>query len=309
MISPLAAALLRQLAAEGVAGWLAEDASAPFAPARLRRFAEDGNFSGLLSASGSADAVREACDALLWVYEAADGDAGLVSAAVDHETSLAVDRPNLLVRIAPDGPGLRAVTATVAAGLGVDVSPVRSLDSCVEAMDAYFSGLELALAAGLSLRRLAAVISVPVGEIDAEVDARLARLASPEALRHRGTAALAVARLAFRMREERLGEEWWRVLRAAGARPPRLVWTAPLPHRLTALVGWRTAQAVSVEVLEEAVAHGVPNGDTLLKADEAGRAALAALDEVGIDMTEVFRVLGATCREDTGPVRQERPAG
>ncbi|MFJ2290919.1 hypothetical protein ACIOG7_04260 [Streptomyces sp. NPDC087894] len=307
MISPLAAALLRQLAAEGVAGWLAEDASAPFAAARLRRLAADGNFSGLRSAAGSADAVREACDALLWVYDASEGDAGLVSAALDRATGRAVDRPNLLVRISPDGPGLRAVTATVAAGQGVDVSPVRTLAGCAEAMDAYFSGLELALAAGLSLGRVGAVISVPVGEIDAEVDARLARLDSPEALRHRGTAALAVARLAFRVREERLGGEWWRVLRAAGARPPRLLWTAPLPHQLTALVGWGTGQAVSLERLEAAVVHGPPNGDTLLKAEEAGHAALAALDGVGIDMAEVFRAPDDTCQEGVGRIRPHDP--
>ncbi|MCM2413792.1 MULTISPECIES: hypothetical protein [unclassified Streptomyces] len=293
MISPLAAALLRQLAAEGVAGWLAEDAAVPFSQARLRRLTAKGTFSGLLSAAASADSVRDACDALLRLYEAGDGDDGFVSAAVDRDICRAVDRPNLLLRITPDEPGLRAATATVAAGYGIDIAPVCSLDDCVDAMDAYFTGLDLALAAGLPLERLTAVISVPVGQLDAEVDARLDRLASKEALDHRGTAALAVARLAFRIREEKLGEEWWRVLRAAGARPPRLLWTTPRPHQLTALVGWRTGQALSAEVLEEAVAHGAPRGDTLLKRDAAGRAALAGLDEVGIDMTEVSHALGA----------------
>lgn len=291
MISPPAAALLRQLAAEGVAGWLAENAASPFSRARLRRLTAKGIFRGLLSAAGTADSVRDACDALLRMYEAGDGDDGLVSAAVDRDTCRAVDRPNLLLRTTPDGPGLRAATSALAVGLGVDIAHVCCLDDCVEAMDAYFTGLEQALAAGLSLERLTAVISVPVGQLDAEVDARLDRLASKKALDHRGTAALAVARLVFRIREKKLGEEWWRVLRAAGARPPRLLWTEPRPHQLTALVGWRTGQAVSVEVLEEATAHGTPNGDTLLKRDAAGRAALAGLDELGIDMVEVSHAL------------------
>ncbi|MFD0023534.1 hypothetical protein [Streptomyces sp. NPDC058382] len=293
MISPLAAALLRQLAAEGVAGWLAEDAAAPFSRARLRRLTAKGTFSGLLSTAGTADSVRDACDALLRLYEAGDGDDGLVSAAVGRDVCRAVDRPNLLLRSTPDGPGLRAATAALAVGLGVDIAPVCTLDDCVEAMDAYFTGLERALSAGLSLERLTAVISVPVGQLDEEVDARLDRLASQKALERRGTAALAVARVAFRIREEKLGQEWWRVLRAAGARPPRLLWTAPRPHQLTALVGWRTGQAVSVEALEEAVAHGAPRGDTLLKRDAAGRAALAGLGELGIDMAEVSLALEA----------------
>ncbi|MEV7557087.1 transaldolase, partial [Streptomyces sp. NPDC089795] len=109
----------------------------------------------------------------------------------------------------------------------------------------------------------------------------------------RGTAAVALARQLHRLREERLGSDWWRVLRAAGAEPPSLVWTGVGPRHVGELIGWNTAQAASLEVLEAAGARGGLRGDTLLNAHEEARRALEALEALGVRMRDVARDLEA----------------
>ncbi|MFJ2750030.1 hypothetical protein [Streptomyces sp. NPDC087297] len=132
-----------------------------------------------------------------------------------------------------------------------------------------------------------------MGLLDAEVNARPAAPYGTGQETAHGTAALAVARRIYRAREERLGTDWWRVLRAAGAMPPGLLWTAPGPGRVGALVEWNTAQAAPPEVFETAARQVELRGDTLLNAHADGQGALAALEALRIRMADVARTLEA----------------
>ncbi|MFF5447502.1 transaldolase family protein [Streptomyces sp. NPDC012888] len=305
MMSQPAMELLKQLAAEGVSPWLA--AGGPeFLPGALYRPTGASLLHGAVVPDADPDAARRACDTLWDVFLTSGGRHGRVSVPVDprvaHDAQAllaearalraAVGRPNLLVRVPATAAGLAALADCLAEGISVDADLVFSAERYDEVLTAYLTGLERALAAGRPLHETVAVTSVPVGTLDTEVDTRLAGLpAGPDRDGARNTAAAAVARLMYRTREERMEGDWWRVLRAAGAVPPGLLWTAVEPRHIGALVGWNTGQAATADVLEEAVATGGLSGDTLLNAHEDGRKALALLEDLGIRMAEVTEVL------------------
>lgn len=344
-----ASALLQRLYAEGVAPWASRTA-APHpadAPHGAAAPARDGTagpaptpdrsepaiadpplpFVGALVPPSSPGAARRACDALLSVHRLTDGRHGHVSVPVDpraaHDARAltaaaralrrAVGRANLLVRVPATPAGLAALSDCLAEGVGVDVSLLFGAERYVRVLDAYFTGMERALAAGLSLHGLGCVTSFPVGPLDAAVRALLGRPPCGDADGEPWCAvALAVARQVFRLREERLASPWWRVLRSAGARPPRLLWTEPECRHIGALVGWNTAVALPAAVLEAAPDDLEPRGDTLLNRHAEGARTLAALERRGIPMAELARVLEArelSRLQHTWPAGPGGPAG
>ncbi|MGW0362883.1 transaldolase family protein [Streptomyces sp. NPDC002990] len=313
MLSRLAVGLLNRLAAEGVSPWLATAPGEESLAETLLRPAGAGPdgpplLQGAVAPVASVSAVRRSCDALGDIFSTSEGLYGRVSVPVDPRGAddpkalvaaaragqRAVDRPNVLMRIPATRAGLVALEECLSLGISVDADLIFSADRYEEVLEALLAGLERAFTAGLPLDGIVATASVPVGVLDAEVNTRLAALpvrAPADPATARGTAALAVARQIFRVREHWLCSDWWRVLRAAGAQPPGLLWTATAPQHIGSLIGWNTAQAASTEVFEAAARHVDLSGDTLLNAHGEGRGALEALEELGVRMTEVARAL------------------
>jgi transaldolase len=171
-----------------------------------------------------------------------------------------------------------------------------------DVLDAYFDGLELAAAAGVRPSTVGLVTSLPVGRIDAEFDARLDTIGTAAARALRGQGALAVARLTYRVHEQRLGTERWRALSAAGARPPRLMWTDttvtdpayPPTRYVDEFVAWGTASAMSLSTLD-AVARGSGlHGDTLTSQHERAAAVLGEFERIGVSHSAVAGRLDVT---------------
>ncbi|MCJ1678534.1 transaldolase [Streptomyces sp. APSN-46.1] len=304
MLRQPAIGLLKRLAAEGVSPWMTVADGEEFIP----------GFHGAVAPVLALETVRRACDALGNAFVESGGRQGRVSVPVDpwlgHDAESMVSaarsvhgdvgRPNLLIRIPATGAGLAALEECLSLGISVHADLIFSAERYEEVLGAYLAGMERALSRGLWLRRIAVVTSVPVGVLDAEVNSRLAAPANPgsanpgvTAAGARDTAAVAVARQLYRVREQRLGGEWWRVLRVAGAAPPGLLWTEVRPRHVSSLVGWNTAQAVTRGVLEAAAAAEQLRGDTLLNAHAEARRALDALDGLGIRMADVARELEA----------------
>jgi transaldolase len=206
------------------------------------------------------------------------------------------------MRIPATASGLAALEECLGLGISVDADLVFSAERYGEVLEAMLGGLERAFMAGLPLDTIVATASVPVGPLDAEVNARLARVSGsgPTA----ATAAEA-AREIYRVREQRLCSDWWRVLRAAGALPPGLLWTAAGVRHIGTLVGWNTAQAASAEVFETAAREVELAGDTLLNAHTQARRALDALEQLGVPMDEVARTLEA---DGLGRLQESWPA-
>ncbi|HEX9547485.1 MAG TPA: transaldolase, partial [Acidimicrobiales bacterium] len=184
--------------------------------------------------------VRWACDVLRPAYDATAGLDGRVSIEVDPrlaretEKTIAearalwwmVDRPNLFIKIPATREGLPAITQAISEGISVNVTLIFSLERHGEVIDAYMAGLEKAAAAGHDISQIRSVASFFVSRMDTEVDARLDKLGTPEAMALRGKAAIANARLAYELFEKKCAEERWQALAASGANVQRPLWAS-----------------------------------------------------------------------------------
>lgn len=193
--------------------------------------------------------IQLACDKLRSVYERSAGLDGRVSLEVSprlardtdgtvraaQRLAAAVDRPNLMIKIPATRECLPAITATLAAGISVNVTLIFSVARHREVMDAYFAGLEQRAARGGDLSALRSVASFFVSRVDSKVDgaieARLATLppgaterAELESLR--GKAAVANARLAYAAYEQTFAGARFAALRAQGAHVQRPLWAS-----------------------------------------------------------------------------------
>lgn len=303
MLSHQAGRLLGQLIAEGVSPWLAVEDGEALADAVRRRLLGDAFQAAVVPPGTPVPQVRLACDALLPLFTAGGGR-GQVSVPVDPRLAdragallagaralhAAVRRPNVLVRLPMTAAGRAVMTELLADGIGVHASLVLSEERCADVLDAYVEGMERALAAGVRLGDVLVAVSCPVGLLDAEADARLARSGATPAALPDGTAGRALARLLFRLREQRLAGDWWRVLRADGALPPRLLWTGGRAEDAAGLVGSNTALALSPQELERAARLGPLRGDTLLGKHLAAREAFTVLERLGVDLGEAAAV-------------------
>ena len=263
--------------------------------------------------------VRDACDLLRRVFDATDGVDGRVSLEVDPrlarntDATLAearhlwwlVDRPNLLIKIPATLEGLPAITACIGAGISVNVTLIFSLERYGAVMDAWLSGLEQAHSAGLDLTRLTSVASFFVSRVDSEVDKRLEKIGTDEAMALRGRAAIANARLAWSAFLKVTASERWQVLERAGAKVQRPLWAStgvkdPAyddTRYVVDLVAEGTVNTMPEGTLRAVADHGVvradaiatgPGGEDMLAGAVADMTALAAH---GIQVTDVTQVL------------------
>ena len=184
--------------------------------------------------------VRAACDIMRPAYDRSGGRDGRVSIEVDpriaHDTDRTtaearglwwlVDRPNLFIKIPATLAGLPAITATLAAGISVNVTLIFSVERYKAVLDAFLEGLEQRAAGGGSLAGIESVASFFVSRVDTEVDKRLDQIKSGDAARLRGQAAVANSRLAYEVYEQMLGSARWQALAAKGAKAQRLLWAS-----------------------------------------------------------------------------------
>lgn len=262
----------------------------------------------------TTDDVREACDVLRPQWEASDGIDGRVSIEVDprlaHETDKTtqqaielwkiVDRPNLLIKIPATEAGLPAITAVLAEGISVNVTLIFSVERHRAVMDAYLAGLEAAKKAGHDLNTIHSVASFFVSRVDTEIDKRLEKIGTEEALALRGQAGVANARLAYAAYEEVfVGGKRYAPLAEAGAWVQRPLWASTGVKNpdysdtlyVTELVGPNTVNTMPEKTLDAVADHGVVTGDTISGTSAEAQEVFDKLEAIGIDLRDVFLVL------------------
>jgi len=271
----------------------------------------------------TVDDVRAACDQLADIAESTDGVDGRVSLEVDprlardteatvvqaRELWAAVGRPNLLIKIPATLEGLPAVTRCLAEGISVNVTLIFSVQRYEAVLDAFMSGIEHRLAAGHPVDGLASVASFFVSRVDTEVDRRLAEIGSADALALRGQAAVANARLAYRLYERRTAGGRWLRLAGQGARSQRPLWAStgvknpayPDTMYVTELVAPNTVNTMPEATLAAVAEHGAINPDAVRSHYREAEATFASLAALGIDLADVTRVL-----EDEGVAKFEQ---
>ncbi|MFC7758304.1 transaldolase [Catellatospora bangladeshensis] len=257
--------------------------------------------------------IRWACDVMRPVFDATDGVDGRVSIEVDPrladqtEPTIAeakqlwwlVDRPNLFIKIPATLAGLPAITAALAEGISVNVTLIFSLERYRAVMDAWLEGLEQAKANGHDLSKIESVASFFVSRFDTEIDKRLEKIGTPDALALRGQAAVANARLAYGAHLEVVGGQRWAALKAAGARPQRPLWAstgtknAAYPDTLYVeqLIAPNTVNTMPEKTMQAFADHGKVPGDTVSGNLQSAEMTLDALREVGVDYDDVVEFL------------------
>jgi transaldolase len=257
--------------------------------------------------------IRWACDVLRPVFDATDGLDGRVSLEVDprlaNDTARSiaearalwwlVDRPNLFIKIPATLAGLPAITQCLSEGISVNVTLIFSLERYGQVIDAFMAGLEAA--SGRDLATIASVASFFVSRVDTEVDARLDKIGTPEAAALRGTAALANARLAYELFEQRFAENAtrWAALRTRGARLQRPLWASTSVKDpsfadtmyVTELVAPHTVNTMPEATIHAVADHGKLHGYTIEGTYDHSRHIFEQLEALGVHYDDVVRVL------------------
>jgi len=283
--------------------------------------AYDEQFAALVSAGHTPEAaywelashdVARALEILRPTFDASGGTDGLVSievapsCAFDTGASISaaralherIDEPNLLVKIPATGEGVAAIRALIGEGRSINVTLIFSLARYAEVLEAYLSGLEALAGDGGDLASVRSVASFFVSRVDTEVDGRLEALGTDGALALRGRAAVAQARLAYRLfRDAHSGQRWER-LAALGAHVQRPLW-ASTSTKNAAYADTRYVDELigpdTVSTLPENTMHAFEDHGTVARTVDTGLEnaddVMRGLAAVGVDMDDVGRTL------------------
>ena len=260
--------------------------------------------------------IQTACDQFRAVYDATNGQDGLVSLEVspalayDTQGTIEearrlwkwVDRPNLMIKVPGLPPGVPAIETLLTEGINVNVTLLFAIEAYDAVAWAYIRALEARVAAGQTVDRIASVASFFVSRVDVMIDPILDKKAAAEtdAAKKakiqglRGKAAIANAKLAYQSFNQIFGDARFKALATKGARVQRPLWASTsvkdkaYPDLLyaEALIGPNTVDTMPRETLEAFRDHGKVV-DTVERDLAGARAALAGLAEIGIDMKQV----------------------
>jgi transaldolase len=279
----------------------------------IARLAQEGRSTMEIYENLAITDIQDACDVLLPVYQRTEGRDGFISLevspllAADTEGTVkdaarlwqAVDRRNLLIKIPGTPEGVPAVEACLASGINVNVTLLFSLEAHEAVIDAHIRALETRAGRGEGLSVIASVASFFLSRIDVKVDKQLTIMAASgeqaEAARALlGKVAVANAKLAYRLWEEKMDSDRWRKLAAAGAQVQRPLWAStstknpdyPDVMYVEPLIGPHTVNTLPGETIDAFRDHGRAAVTIGLGLDEA-RATMAGLKALGIDIDQV----------------------
>lgn len=257
--------------------------------------------------------ITDALDVLSPVFDASGGTDGFVSVEVapslarDTDATIAaarelherVGRRNLMVKIPATEEGVPAIEAMIAEGRNINVTLIFSLDRYQRVMDAYLRGLETyAERRDADLSRVSSVGSFFISRVDTEIDRRLERIGSPEALALRGRAAIAQAKLAYRQFVHTFSGPRWERLATRGAHQQRPLWAStstknpayPDTLYVDSLIGPHTVNTLPDATIAAFEDHGRLARSLDADVDQA-EFVWSSLAQVGVDVDDVARVL------------------
>ena len=257
--------------------------------------------------------VRSACDAFAGVHEQTHGADGFVSievspgAANDALATISeaarlwatVDRRNVMVKVPGTAEGAKAVRRLTADGINVNITLLFSIDAYKSVIDAYMAGLEDRIAAGKQIDTIHSVASFFVSRVDSEVDKRLEAAAktSPDSAvlkALQGKAAIANAKLAYRLFQSEIASPRWKALASQGATVQRPLWASTSTKNpayrdvmyVEQLIGPDTVNTMPPQTIDAFRDHGVVARTVDAGVDESQRT-IDALEKNGVSMREV----------------------
>jgi transaldolase len=138
-----------------------------------------------------------------------------------------------MVKVPGTPEGAIAVRRLIAEGINVNITLLFALDAHARVIEAYMAGLEDRVKANQPIDGLASVASFFVSRVDTEIDKRIDALiakaapAEQERLKMlKGRAAIANAKLAYKLFTDKFGSPRWSALAKKGARVQRPLWAS-----------------------------------------------------------------------------------
>jgi transaldolase len=266
----------------------------------------------------AATDVRNACDAFRGVYERTAAVDGYVSLEVSPDLArdaagtvaearrlwAIVDRPNLMIKVPGTIEGAEAIRQLIADGINVNVTLLFAVEAHARVIEAYLAGLEQRAAAGLPIDRIASVASFFVSRVDSAIDKQLGHMAAADAARAgtllalQGKAAIANAKLAYRLFSASFSGARWDALASRGARVQRPLWASTSTKNpayrdviyVEELIGPDTVNTLPPATLEAFRDHGEVRQSVTEGVADAERT-LAALEANGVALQQVTDTL------------------
>jgi transaldolase len=241
-------------------------------------FDDSGGTDGFVSVEVAAELAR-------------DTRATLVAARALHERIVA---PNLFVKIPATAEGVPAIRAMIAEGRSINITLIFSLTRYEQVIEAYLSGLEAFAERGGDPSRVHSVASFFVSRVDTEVDRRLETAGTDGARALRGRAAVAQAKLAYRLFQEKFSGERWHRLAGLGAHLQRPLWAStstknpayPDTMYVDELIGPDTVNTLPEVTIAAFEDHGALARTVDTGVDEAAEV-MRGLAAAGVDMHDV----------------------
>jgi transaldolase/glucose-6-phosphate isomerase len=259
------------------------------------------------------DDIRHACDEFRSLFDTSGGADGFVSlevspllaedtqGTIDAAARLwkMVDRPNVMIKIPATPAGLPAITATIAAGINVNVTLIFSLETYESVANAYIAGLEQRAAAGEPIGRIASVASVFISRIDSAVDKLLDdKIAKGQAelAGLRGKTGVANSKLIYAQFRKLFESERFAALAPKGAHPQRPLWASTGTKNpaysdllyVESLVAQKTVNTLPPATLDALLDHGTVKADTAEDDVAGAHATIDALAQAGVSLPDVM---------------------
>jgi transaldolase len=262
--------------------------------------------------------IRWAADVLRSVYNHTAGQDGFVSLEVSPHLAyntpgtieearrlwVAVDRPNLFIKVPATQPGLAAIQQLISEGININVTLLFGLPRYKEVTQAYLTGLAKRAEAGQPIDSVCSVASFFLSRIDVLVDQQLEEIRQaggpnvPLAEYLQGQVAIASAKIAYRMFQEIFEDEPFRSLAGQGAQVQRLLWASTSTKHpaysdvkyIESLIGLQTINTMPLKTLEAYRDHGQPK----LRLEEDLNSAyevLGNLPKLDLNLAEVTQQL------------------
>jgi transaldolase/transaldolase/glucose-6-phosphate isomerase len=251
--------------------------------------------------------IQNAADLFKPVFvEGSDGYVSLeVSPHLAHDTNRTirqaielwkkVDRQNVMIKIPGTAEGLPAIRKAISEGVNINITLLFGLRRYEEVTEAYLSGLEDRVEAGLPIDHIASVASFFLSRIDVLIDPMLEEKGHADL---KGEAAIASAKKAYQIYKRVFGSERFKKLQEKGAMPQHVLWASTGTKDpsysdikyVEALIGPETVNTIPLETLEAYRDHGQPEirlEQDLDKADQI----FGGLKKAGINIDEITQQL------------------
>ena len=255
--------------------------------------------------------IQAACDLMRPEYERTHGRDGYVSLEVSpalaHDAAgtvaaglrlkAAVQRKNLLIKVPATPAGLKAIEELIAQGCSVNVTLMFSLAHVSAVAQAYLHGLRRLVDAGGDPRPVKSVASLFLSRVDTLIDKQLEGIGG-DALKLRGKAGVALAKLAYREYQKTFNSEAFAKLAARGAQPQCMLWASTGTKNaaysdvlyIESLIGAESINTVPDATLNAFRDHGKAAA-TLESGMSDAQAAFDALAKAGVNMQQVGETL------------------